>query len=551
MVCKSSYDLLSPALHVFHSLTILAAMRAAALFTSLFFGFAPLASAVPASDVVAVLYNSAVPESRQLAELYAEARHIPPDHLIGLRMPTTADVSRRDYEESIVKPLRDEFDQRRWWQRARDRAGITMPISNKIQVLVTVRGVPLRIQPIPKPAPAKDSPPEAPKDLLAGRDEAAVDSELAMFGVEGLPTASVLQNKYYQSNKKFSDAKLPFLILTSRIDGPSVAACERMIRDPIETEKTGLWGMAYVDIANKFPQGDQWLESIVKSNAETGIPTVADRFNETLPKNYPMEHAAVYFGWYDWNVNGPFMNPRFHFRKGAIAVHLHSYSAQQLSHPNQNWCAPLIERGAAVTVGNVYEPYLHLTHDLGMLYQRLLDGYSWVEACWMSMPVTSWQSIVLGDPLYQPFRHLSGMGNVTKQDREFRALRAAVLEWPDSPGERRAKLDHAASRMASGVLAEAVGLELLARGLQAEAVARFRTAKSFYTASEDKLRQDFHIISMDRTAQRKELALRGLRDAQTLYGPIPESEALAAWINLLDPPLPPPPAGAAKTTKQP
>ena len=53
--------------------------------------------------------------------------------------------------------------------------------------------------------------------------------------------------------------------------------------------------MAYVDIANKFPQGDQWLEAVVKANAEAGIPTVVDRFNDTLPKNYPMTEAAQLF----------------------------------------------------------------------------------------------------------------------------------------------------------------------------------------------------------------------------------------------------------------
>jgi uncharacterized protein (TIGR03790 family) len=411
-----------------------------------------------------------------------------------------------------------------------------------------MRGVPLRIQQTPKPAPTANgnNAPKAPaKDPLADRDEASVDSELAMFGVEGLPTVGVLQNKYYQFDRGFAEAAMPFLILTARIDAATHATCERMIRDALETEKTGLWGMAYVDVANKYPQGDQWLEAIVKSNNRTGIPTVVDRFNETLPKNYPMESAAVYFGWYDWNVNGPLLNPRFRFRKGAVAAHLHSYSAQQLSNSTQNWCAPLLERGAAVSVGNVFEPYLHLTHDLGLLYQRLLDGRSWVEACWTAMPVTSWQGVVLGDPLYQPFRHLAGTGNVTEEDREFRALRAAALKWPASPAERRSQLDQAAERMKSGVIAEAVGLELLSLGLNAEAVARFRTAKSLYTHTEDKLRQDFHVIAMDRTAQRKDLALRGLRDAQAIYGPIPEADSLAAWINILEPP-PPPPANNGK-----
>lgn len=541
-------------LHVAKWPTMFPPMRAAAVVLWLMAGFIPQARAVPRPDSVAVLYNSAVPESRKLAEIYRDARDIPAENLIGLEMPVAADISREQYEKTIATPLRRAFDRNGWWKRGRDGNGVTAPQANDIRVLVTMRGVPLRIAPTPKPAPpapqadGKPAPPPAPADPIMGRDEASVDSELAMFGVEGVPAEGVLQNKYFKSDKKIEAARLPFLILTARIDAASHATCERMIRDAVEAEKTGLWGMSYVDIANKFPQGDQWLEDAVKTGMSKGIPTVTDRFNETLPKHYPMEEAAVYLGWYDWNVNGPFLNPQFKFRKGAVAVHIHSYSAQQLANPAQNWCAPLLDRGAAVTAGNVFEPYLHLTHDLGILYRRLLDGHSWVEACWMAMPVTSWQGVVLGDPLYRPFTHLDGTGTVMKEDKDYRALRAAMVKWPENIPERRDQLDRAALRLNSGRLSEAVGLELLEQGLTAEAAMRFRSAKGVFVRAEDKLRLDFHLIAIDRKAGRKDLALRGLRDAQVKYGPIPGAEALAAWILILDPPPPPappaiPPAG--------
>ena len=525
-------------------------MRWLACATCLLAGFGLPVKAAPRADTVAVLYNSAVPESRELAQYYREARGIPGENLIALDMPATADISRADYEEKIAKPLRAEFDRRLWWRRARDSSGLTLPVVNRIRVIVTLRGVPLRIQPTPKPAatnggqqqPAKPAP---SKDPLAGRDEAALDSELAMLGAEGLPIEGVLQNKFYQSEKLLAESQLPFLMLTARIDAPTLATCKRMISDAIETEKSGLWGMAYVDIANKFPQGDQWLESIVKDSLRRGIPTVVDRFNETLPANYPMREASLYYGWYDWNANGPLRNPRFRFRQGAVAVHLHSFSAEQLANPAKNWCAALLEHGAAASVGNVYEPYLHLTHDLGLLHRRLLDGWSWVEACWAAMPATSWQGVVLGDPLYEPFRHLDGTGELREADRGFRALRAAMRQWPDSPDERRSQLEKAAVRTGNGLFHEALGLELAEQGLRAEAAMQFRSAKALYPASEDKLRQDLHLIAIDRAAGSKELAIRGLRDALLLYGPIPEAEALNSWLRLLDPPPPPPAQNAA------
>jgi uncharacterized protein (TIGR03790 family) len=526
---------------------MLPAMRIFALILLLLTGVPWVSSAAISPESVAVLYNRAAPESRKLAEVYRDVRGIPAENLIGLDMPTAADISREDFEKWILKPLRWEFEDRRWWKRQKDAGGVTLPTVNRIRALVTMRGVPLRIQPLPKPAPKPGAPPvpSNPQNPVAGHDEASVDSELAMFGVEGVPVDGVLQNKFYQSEKSIADANLPFLVLTARIDAPTHATCERMIRDAVEVEKTGLWGRAYVDIANKFPQGDQWLESVVKAGGQAGIPTVVDRFNDTLPKNYPMTDAALYYGWYDWNVSGPFLNNRFQFRKGAVAMHLHSFSAEQLSSGAKNWSGALLEKGAAATIGNVYEPYLHLTHDFGILHQRLLAGYSFGEACWMAMPVTSWQGVVLGDPLYRPFRHFDGGGMKQDGDIEYRALRAAAIEWKIDPRERGKQLEKAAERMKSGVLAESVGLDLLQQGDPGVAAQWFRTAKAYYAKTEDKLRGDFNLISLDRTANRKDLAVRGLRDAQLFYGPIPESDALKGWLDILDPP-PPPPADPTK-----
>lgn len=530
-------------------------MRAIVMIWLLVVSCATAAIPVISPESVAVLYNAAIPESRKLAEFYCEARSIPAQNLIAIEMPVTADISREQYEKSILKPLRATFDQRGWWKRQRDAGGVTLPVINRIQVLVTVRGVPLRIQAAPTPPAKSDGKPAKsptpPADPISGRDEASVDSELAMFGVEGLPAAGVLQNKFYQSDKSFSKAGFPFLVLTSRIDAASYATCERMIRDAVESEKTGLWGMAYVDIANKFPQGDQWLETLAKENVKLGIPTVVDRFNDTLPKNYPMNGAAMYFGWYDWSVSGPFLNPGFKFRRGAVAMHLHSFSAEQLTNVSKNWSAPLLERGAAATIGNVYEPYLHLTHDFGILQQRLLAGYSWVEACWMAMPVTSWQGVVLGDPLYQPFRHLDGSGALNPADVDFRALRAATLKWSGDPAEKRKQLEKAAQRTQSGVFLETAGLDCLQLGLASQANTYFDAAKALYINHGDKLRQDFHRIAADRAAGRKDLAIQGLRDALARYGPVAETEALKGWLDILDPPPPPPadpnkpPAGPA------
>jgi uncharacterized protein (TIGR03790 family) len=495
---------------------------------------------------VLVVFNKADPDSARLAEAYQNARAIPADQILGLNMPLKADITREEYETSIAKPLRAAFDEKGWWKRQRDNQGLLLPTENRIRAIVLMRGVPLRIQPVPT-TPVEGAKP--PTDPIAPRDEACVDSELAMFGIESLPTKGVLKNSFYESPKPLSETNLPFFVLTARIDAPTYATCKQMIRDAVETENHGLWGRAYVDVANKFPEGDMWLNKIISQNTGVGIPTVTDRFNDTLPKNYPLTEAAIYYGWYDGNVSGPFLNPGFIFRPGAVAVHLHSFSAEQLRDPHKNWCAPLLVRGATATVGNVYEPYLHLTHHFDIFHDRLLKGWSFAEAAWASIPVTSWQGVALGDPLYRPFLHLTGTGDKRAEDRDFRAIRAAMRQWPDETEERRKKLSEAADNLKSGNLAEALALEYMEQGDIPGAQPWLSKAKEFYPEKEDKLRQDIQLAAIERARKNNAAAITALRNAKAEYGNIAETEALAGWLDILDPP-PPPVADPTKIRKK-
>lgn len=495
--------------------------------------FAPRAEALRAAQV-AVLYNSTLPESRELAEHYAAARNIPGDRLIGLAMPDAADISRQQYEATIRDPLRARFDRNGWWRRTRDAAsGITLPVENAIRAIVIMRGTPLRIKPGPK---AEDAPPPNPDNPVADRDEASVDSELALFGLDGVPAAGILQNRYFSSEQSITEVELPFMVLTSRIDGPGLAVCQRMILDAVAVEKTGLWGMAYVDVAEKFPQGDGWLEGIVAANQNAGIPTVVDRFKPTLPTHYPMHGAALYFGWYDHNVSGPFLNPRFQFRRGAVAVHIHSFSASQIHNPARQWVAPLLAAGAAATVGNVHEPYLHLTHHLDVLHDRLLRGFTWGEAAWMAMPCASWQAVVLGDPLYRPFAGFPDGGEIAEPDIDFRALAMARKTWPHDDDERREQLARAVDRTRSGTLAEALALEAIATNDEATATEWLGRAAELHQSPIDQLRLVFHQSAMRRHANDIPGALVPLRQAADRHRTQSEAKALDAWIHLLDPP---------------
>jgi len=124
-------------------------------------------------------------------------------------------------------------------------------------------------------------------------------------------------------------------------------------------------------------------------------------------------------------VAGPFTLKEVEFMPGAFAYHLHSFSAASLRTPDHNWVGPLLAKGATCTMGCVDEPYLGGTPDVGVFAARWI--YFWFtfgQAAYASQPVLSWQTTVVGDPLYRPFGK-----NPIEQQNELAARKSKLLEW--------------------------------------------------------------------------------------------------------------------------
>jgi tetratricopeptide (TPR) repeat protein len=130
-------------------------------------------------------------------------------------------------------------------------------------------------------------------------------------------------------------------------------------------------------------------------------------------------------GWYRETVAGPFTRPEVEFMPGAFAYHLHSFSAASLRTPDHNWVGPLLAKGATCTMGCVDEPYLGGTPDVGSFAGRwLYFGFTFGEAAYASQPVLSWQTTVVGDPLYRPFGK-----NPLVQHNDLIGRKSKLLEW--------------------------------------------------------------------------------------------------------------------------
>lgn len=108
---------------------------------------------------------------------------------------------------------------------------------------------------------------------------------------------------------------------------------------------------------------------------------------------------------------------------GAVAYHLHSYSAWTVRSKTERWVGPLLEAGATATMGCVYEPYLSLSPQLHIFFESLFRGFTFGEAAYASQLAVSWQTTVVGDPLYRPFANLSALqAKLQRKD-------SPLMEW--------------------------------------------------------------------------------------------------------------------------
>jgi len=480
-----------------------------------------------------VVFNSKDAGSTELAKYYAKARGIPQANLVGLKCSPAETISRAAFESEIENPLRLEFDNRRWWETGKVKGEGLLAVKTIMRVLVVMQGVPLRI--IEKDL-GKDAEGKQKANAPGQSDAACVDSELAVLGVIERPLHGNTRNPYFNSATEFAKVPLTPMFLVGRLDGPDKATVQRMIDDTIATEKSGLYGRAFVDLARKnssgYEIGENWLTNSAKLLESAGFPVVMDTWAPTLPQNFPLHDCGYYLGWYADHADGPFLNPAFRFRRGAIAVHIHSFSAATLKSNKTNWCGPLLAKGACATVGNVFEPFLGLTASLDVLTDRLLKGFTLGEAAWMATPAFSWMNTVLGDPLYRPFAAAPGSGDKAFSP-DYKAIRLAMQLYgkPEQTAELNASLSRAAGKLKSAAIYEFLALRAQAGGGKSwpKAEKWFQLADSV-AGPQDKLRLPFLKADALRREGDTKQAAKLLQALMEKNPAAPEAAAAKAWV---------------------
>ena len=382
---------------------------------------------------ILIIANKNSLESLKLARYYQEKRHIPKDNIISLNCPFSEEISRSDFNKKIARPLKGALLMPGW--------------AVNIKCLLLTYGIPLKIRPIKfnkkktlELQKLKERK-KVIKNLLKNKKitkkeqnrlnqelkklerkifmldpvntRASVDSELTLIKVYGdYELQSWMKNPLFIKNNGLYASTIPpnKVLMVSRIDGPNLKVSKRIIEDAIYAEGKGLKGLVCIDSRyKKIPEKgnidfyhiyDKWLKDTGAYLKKKGFSVKLDK----TPKLFgpgSCNNTAIYCGWYSLShfIDG------FTWVKGAIGYHVASGECVSLHGKNDEWCRNLLMDGVSVTLGPVAEPYLQAFPPPQLFFGLLVEkGVSIAEAYILSCPFLSWQMILIGDPLYRPFR---------------------------------------------------------------------------------------------------------------------------------------------------
>lgn len=390
---------------------------------------------------ILVIANDKVAGSEALARHYMAQRAIPETHLLLVGMPEGETCSREAYERLLLKQVRQKL--------------AALAPMHTIRCLVPVYGIPLKVAAPALTPREKETVAELRKDeaevealLKATPDNekakretllcklsdiqarlktynrsdqrAAVDSELALARVYDYPLAGWMPNPNFVGfQDRPTEIEKEQVLLVSRLDGPTPEIVRRIMDDSLAVEEKGLGGVAYFDARWPRPETDQRLDAYRAFDLSihlaavrlqsTGKMAVVINDQETLFQKGQAPDSALYCGWYSL---AQYVDA-FEFARGAVAYHVASSECSTLKEPDsQVWCKRLLEEGVAATIGPTSEPYLQSFTVPEIFFDLLSAGRLTLAECYaQATPFLSWQMVLIGDPLYRPFRPTGGRTN--------------------------------------------------------------------------------------------------------------------------------------------
>lgn len=361
----------------------------ALLSTGLIWSLAEMCFALEPHEIL-VLANKNAAKSVDLAKYYMDRRGIPKKNLLQLWVNEKEWCEREDYEKRVAAPVREHLKEK--------------DPKREIRCILVLYGFPLKVAPPRMTGSEKED------------QAAALDSEISLVLLENYGLSGWIPNPFFAGYKAKDLARnREKVMIVSRVDGPTEDTVKRVIDESMETEKKGLTGKAYFDARwprpseeknNKTDVGYGFYDRSIHRAADlvkkSGRMPVVVNDREELFQPGECPDAALYCGWYSL---AQYVDA-FKWRPGSVGYHIASSECRTLKQrESQVWCKRMLEEGIAATLGPVGEPYVQAFPIPEMFFEFLLDG-SWTLAeCYaLSQPFWSWQLVLIGDPLYRPFK---------------------------------------------------------------------------------------------------------------------------------------------------
>jgi len=365
-------------------------------------------------DSVLLVVNANSPISKEIADDYAEKRHV--KNVLSIQCQDSAVATRNEtirlaaYQEQIDAPIREYL------------------LAHKdIDFIVLTKGVPIRIS-----GSAMGSCDEHSREPIETRGHPSVDSTLAALDYTNLPTMKIditgsgakgfaYSNRYWNATSPFSHAKFGGYLVT-RLDGYTVEDAKALTARSLEAERGLVTGKVLFDVQPSFGLGNPdsqpapipslvilrespWREynaDMRKAHAllvKRGIPDELD-LSETF-----VGQRTNLLGYFSWGSNDAKYSSAAYqtlfFAPGSISDTAVSTCARTFlpTKGGQSLLVDLIAHGLTCGKGYVDEPLLQANASPTITMDRYTSGFTMAESFYAASRFVGWEDIIVGDPL--------------------------------------------------------------------------------------------------------------------------------------------------------
>lgn len=335
---------------------------------------------------VLLVVNRQDPRSQEISDYYRPRRSVPVRNICVLDTAPVEEISWMAYESQIEKPIAACL------QKAR--------LEEQVLYIVLTLGVPLKV--------------EGP-GVQYSASHASVDSELALLYAKlhgrQFPREGFAGNPFYgKRNETFRHPQFP-IYLVARLAAFDVAEVQGMIDRSLAARNRGKFVLDQDSPGSAI--GNDWLQA-----AAALLPPDRVVFDRGTSVLYDQRDVIGYAAWGSNDPNRSRRTLGFQWLPGAVALEYVSTNARTLQRPPESWTfegwqsklhmfagssqslsADYIRQGATAATGNTYEPYLRACARPDFFLPAYFQGRTLAESYYLSIPMLSWQGVLLGDPL--------------------------------------------------------------------------------------------------------------------------------------------------------